>query len=155
MNQVPAHGSEYRYSPQLPRVVTPATRSTAPPRVPTRARNLSPRNLSEGDFWDMDSANNAIDLGNNHWANTPMMNAVLHPASGKEIQNKNIMQHPTMGPKYNTGFGNELGRLCKRIRDIQGTLTCFFVERSNIPKDHKITDGKLVCDYKPNKTEKE
>jgi hypothetical protein len=57
--------------------------------------------------------------------------------------------------KYKTGFGNELGRLCQGIKDIQGTNTRFFVELANIPKDHKITYGKLVCDYKPNKTEKE
>jgi hypothetical protein len=84
-----------------------------------------------------------------------MMNAVLHPASGKEMQYKYIMQHPTLGPKYKTGFGNELGRLCQGIRDIQGTNTCFFVELSNMPKDRKITYGKLVCDHKPNKTDKE
>jgi hypothetical protein len=65
------------------------------------------------------------------------------------------MQHPTLGPKYKTGFGNELGRFCQGIRDIQGTSTCFFVELSNIPKDQKITYGKLVCDHKPNKVEKE
>jgi hypothetical protein len=29
------------------------------------------------------NANNAIPLGNNHWTTKPMMNAVLHPASGK------------------------------------------------------------------------
>jgi hypothetical protein len=150
VNQVPAHVSEFRNSSQFMRVVTPATRSTAPPRVSTRARNLSPRNFSQGDFWDMGSANNAIALGNNHWTNVPMMNAVLHRASGKEIQFKDIMQHPTLGPKYKTGFGNELGRLCKGIRDIQGTNTCFFVELSNMPKDQKITYGKLVCDHKPN-----
>jgi hypothetical protein len=62
VNQVPAHFSELQNSPQLPRVVTPATRNAAPPRVPARARNLSPRNLSQGDFWDMGSANNVITL---------------------------------------------------------------------------------------------
>jgi hypothetical protein len=71
------------------------------------------------------------------------------------MQYKDIMQHPTLGPKYKTGFGNELGRLCQRIRDIQGTKTCFFVEFSNIPKDRKIIYGKLVCDHKPNKAKKE
>jgi hypothetical protein len=65
------------------------------------------------------------------------------------------MQHTTLGPKYRKDFGNELGRLCQGIKDIQGTNTCFFVELSNIPKDRKITYGKLVCDYKPNKTKKE
>jgi hypothetical protein len=84
-----------------------------------------------------------------------MMNTALHPASGKEMQYKGIMQHPTLGPKYKTGVGNELGHLCQGIRDIQCTNTCFFVELSNIPKDRKITHGKLVCDHKPNMTEKE
>jgi hypothetical protein len=102
------------------RVVTPATRIAAPQRVPARVHNLSPRNLSQGDFWDMDRASNAIPLGNNHWTNTPTINYVLHPASGKEMQYKDIMQHPTLGRKYKTGLGNELGRLCQGIRDIQG-----------------------------------
>jgi hypothetical protein len=84
-----------------------------------------------------------------------MMNGVLHPASGKEIQYKYIMLHPTLGPKYKTGFGNQIWPLCQGIRDNQGTNTCFFVELSNIPKDRKVTYGKLVCDHKPNKAEKE
>jgi hypothetical protein len=60
----------------------------------------------------MGSANNAIPLGNHHWTKTAMMNTVINPASGKEMQYKYIMQHPTLGPKYKTGFGNELGSLC-------------------------------------------
>jgi hypothetical protein len=52
-------------SPQPPRVVTPATRNAAPPRVPTGARQVSPRNLSQ-DFLDMVGANCAIVLGENH-----------------------------------------------------------------------------------------
>jgi hypothetical protein len=136
-------------------VVTPATRSAAPPMGPTRARNLSPRNLSQGDFWDMGITNNAITLANNHWTNATMMNAVIHMYSGKEMQYKDIMKHPKLGPKYKTGFGNELGRLCQVIRDIQGTNICFFVDLYNIPKYRKRTYGKLVCDNTPNKTEKE
>jgi hypothetical protein len=70
------------------------------------------------------------------------------------MQYIDIIQHPTLGSKYRSGFGNERGRLFKGIRDIHGTSTCFFVEMSNIPKDQKITYGKLVCDHKPNKAEK-
>jgi hypothetical protein len=83
----------------------------------------------------MGSDNNAIPLGDNHWTKTQMMNAVLHLASGKKMQYKDIMQHPTLGPKHKTGFGNELGHLCQGIRDIQGKNTCFFVELCNITKD--------------------
>jgi hypothetical protein len=60
----------------------------------------------------MGSANHSIAFGNNHWTDVPMMNAVLHPARGKEMQYKDIMKHPLLGPQYKKGFGNELGRLC-------------------------------------------
>jgi hypothetical protein len=52
-------------SPQPSRVVTPATRNAAPSRVPTGARQVSPRNLSQ-DFLDMGGANCAIYFGENH-----------------------------------------------------------------------------------------
>jgi hypothetical protein len=99
--------------PQLQRVVIPSTRSAAPLRVPTRERNLSIRNLSQGDFWDLGSANNAIVLGNNNLTNTPMMNAVIHPASGKEMQYKDIVQHPTLGLKYKQVLVMNLGAYVK------------------------------------------
>jgi hypothetical protein len=40
------------------------------------------------------------------------------------------------------------------IRDIPGTDTCFFIKLTNIP-NRQITYGKIVCDYKPHKKEKE
>jgi hypothetical protein len=46
VKQAPDNVIESQNSPQLPRVVTPEAKSAAPPRVPARARNLSPRNLS-------------------------------------------------------------------------------------------------------------
>jgi hypothetical protein len=120
-----------------------------------RARNLSPRNLSQGDFLDMGSANNAIAFGKNHWTNVPMMNAFLHPDTGKEMQYKDLMKKSTLGPLYQKGLGNELGRPFQGIQDIQGTNTCFFVDLTNIPKDRKITYAKLVCNHKLHKAEKE
>jgi hypothetical protein len=84
-----------------------------------------------------------------------MMNAVLHTETGREMQYKDIMKHPLLGPRYKKGFENELGRLCQGIRDIKGINTCFFVELKNIPKDRMISYGKLVCDHKPNKAEQE
>jgi hypothetical protein len=56
-------------NPNVPlplRVVTPRTLRNSPPRVPTGARRLSPRNLSQDDFCGMDTAHMAIALGNNH-----------------------------------------------------------------------------------------
>jgi hypothetical protein len=84
----PAHVIETRASSQLPRVFIPETRIAAPPRVPARARNLSPRKVSQGDFWDMGSANNAIPFSNNHWKKTPMMNTVLIRPQGRKCITK-------------------------------------------------------------------
>jgi hypothetical protein len=80
----------------------------------------------------MGSATNAIALGNNHWTTVSMMNAVLNTATGKEMQNKDIMKHPTLGPQYKKVLGNECGRLCQGSGGIHGTNTCFFVELTNI-----------------------
>jgi hypothetical protein len=100
----------------------------------------------------MGSAHHAMDSAN---PNVPIMNThVRHPDTGKEMQYKDLMKNPTLGLQYKKGLCNESGRLCQEIRDIQVTSTCFFVELTNIPKDHKIKYGKLVCDYKQKKTEK-
>jgi hypothetical protein len=40
------------------------------------------------------------------------------------------------------------------LYDVAGNNTTFFVDLTSIPKDRKITYGKLVCDFKPSKTEK-
>jgi hypothetical protein len=79
----PANVIESQNSPQLLRVVTPVVRSTTHPRVPARARNLSPINLSQDNFLDMGNVNQAILLGTTHWTNMPMANSVVHPITGK------------------------------------------------------------------------
>jgi hypothetical protein len=66
-----------------------------------------------------------------------------------------LMKDPRLQPLCTRGFGNEYGCLFQGIRDIPGTDTCFFIELKNIPKDRKITYGKIVCDYKPHNQEKE
>jgi hypothetical protein len=139
----------------LPRVVTPMTSRPAPPRVPTRSQNLSPRNLSQDNFWDMETANMTIALGNHHWSQQHHANAVVHPVTGKEMLYTALMKDPSLQPLWKQGFGNEVGHLFQGICDIPGTDTCFFVDLTNIPKDRNITCGKIVCDYKPHKKEKE
>jgi hypothetical protein len=72
-------------APLLPRVVTPMTSQPVPPRMPMRSQNLSPRNLFQDDFCDMDTANMAITLGNHHWYQQQHANTVVHPFTGKEM----------------------------------------------------------------------
>jgi hypothetical protein len=66
-----------------------------------------------------------------------------------------LMKDPRLQPLSKRGFGNGCGRLFQGIQDIPGTDTCLFIKLTNILKDINITYGKIVCDYKPHKKEKE
>jgi hypothetical protein len=103
----------------------------------------------------METANMAFYLGTQNSSQQNCANAVFHPVTGKEMEYTALMKDPYLQPLWIRGFGNKAGRLFQGIRDIPGTDTCFFVELTNIPKDRKITYGKIVCDYKPHKKEKE
>jgi hypothetical protein len=154
-SQIPISVNTARITPLLLRVATPMTGQGASPRVPARTQNLSPRNLSQEDLWNMETANQAIALGANHWTKQYFSHAVLHPVTGKQMEYMALMKDPDLQPLWKRGFSNEAGRLFQGIRDILGTNTCFFVKLKNIPKDRQITYGKIVCDNKPHKKEKE
>jgi hypothetical protein len=130
------------------------TGQEASPRVPARTKNLSPRNLSQDGFWNMETANMSIALGVNHWSQQHFFNSVIHTLSGKQMEYMALMKDPDLQPLCKRGFSNEAGRLFQSMRDIPGKNTCLFVEIKNIPKDRKITYEKIVCDYKPHKKEK-
>jgi hypothetical protein len=97
----------------------------------------------------------AISLGDNHWSQQHQANAVIHPITGKEMEYMALMKDPRLQPLWTRGFGNECGCLFQGIWDIAGTDTCFFIKITYIPKDRNITYGKILCDYKPHKKEKE
>jgi hypothetical protein len=153
-SQISIHTKTTSKMPLLMRVVTPMTGQAASPRVPARTQNLSPRNLSQDDFWNMETANMAINFGTNHFPQQHFDNAVVHPVTGKQMEYMALMHDPDLQPLWDPGFTNEAGRLFQGIRDIPGINTCFFVELKNIPKDSRIAYGKIVCDYKPHKKEK-
>jgi hypothetical protein len=91
-------------APLPPRVVTPRMLNPSPPRVPTRSHNLSPRNLSQDNFCGMDIAHMAIALGNNHWYQQHLANAVIHPITGKEMEYMALMKDPRLQPLWTRGF---------------------------------------------------
>jgi hypothetical protein len=97
-----------------------------------------PRDLNTG-IWRIN-----LKHTNNHTTNTI-----------ENMEYSALVKDPRLQPLWTRGFGNECGRLFQGIRDIPGTDTCSFVELKNIPNDRKITYGKIVCDYKPHKKEKE
>jgi hypothetical protein len=85
ISQTTIHTQDIANAPLPRRVVTPRTLNPSPPRVPTRSQRLSPRNLSQNDFFGMDTAHMAVALGNNHWSQQHLANAVIHPVTGKEM----------------------------------------------------------------------
>jgi hypothetical protein len=154
-SQTTIHAREITNAPLLPRVVTPMMSQPSPPRVKRRSQNLAPRNLSQDDFCGMDTAHMAIALGNHHWSQEHQANAVVQPITGKEMEYMALMKDPRLQPLWTRGFSNKVGRLFQGIRDIPGTDTCLFIKLTNILKDRKITYGKILCDCKPHKKEKE
>jgi hypothetical protein len=153
-SQRPVNVSTARNTPSLPRVVTPMTGHAAYPRVPARTPNLSTRNLPQDDFWNTESAKQAIALGTNYWTNQHFTSAVVHQVTGKEMEYMALMKDPDLQPLWKIGVGNEMGQLFQSIRDIQGTTTCVCVELKKIQNDRQITYRKIVCDYKAHKKEK-
>jgi hypothetical protein len=146
-SQTTIHTQDFPNVPLPPRVVTTRTLRS----VPSGFQQLSPRNLSQDDFSEMDSAHMAIALGNHHWSQQHQANAVIHPVTGREMEYSALMKDPRLQLLWTRGFGNECGCLFQGIRDIPGSNTCFFITLKNIPHDRKITYGKIVCDYKPHK----
>jgi hypothetical protein len=133
-SQTTIHTQDIPDVPLPPRVITPRTLRESPPRVPPGSQRLSPRNLSQDDFYGMDSAHMAVALGNNYWSQRHQANAGIHPVTGKEMEYSALMKDPRLQPLLTRGFGNECGRLFQGIRDIPGTDTCFFID---LKKDSK------------------
>ena len=52
-------------------------------------------------------------------------------------------------------FASELGQLAKGIKKVKGTNAVMFIPKSKVPKDKKVTNGKIFCEMKPEKEEKE
>jgi hypothetical protein len=126
-----------QYTPNAPlprRVVTPWTLRQSTRRVPTGSQQLSPRNLSQDDFCEMDIAHMSIALGKNQWSQRHHANAVIHPVTGKEMEYSALMKDPRLQPLWPRGFGNKCGRLFQGIRDIPGTDTCFFIDLKKHPE---------------------
>jgi hypothetical protein len=126
-SQIPILTTTTSNTPLLPRVVTPMTGRAASPRVLAQTQNISPRNLSQDDFWSMETSNMYIALVPNNWCHQHSTNAVVHQVTGKQMEYVALMNDPDLQPLCKRDFSNEAGCLLQGIRDIPGTNTCFFV----------------------------
>lgn len=67
-------------------------------------------------------------------------------------------RHLVLGPDKDTRiktFANNMGRLAQGVgtRIPSGTDTIFFIEKSAVPEDRKVTYGRLVSFIRPTKAE--
>jgi hypothetical protein len=99
-SQTTIHTQDIPNVPLPPRVVTPRTLRESTPRVATGSQRLSPRNLSQDDFYGMDSAHMAIARGNNHWSQRHQTKSVIHPVTGKEMEYTALMKDPSLQPLW-------------------------------------------------------
>ena len=63
-------------------------------------------------------------------------------------------RHMIRGPErkiWEIYFANELGQLAQGIREVKETNRVMFIPKSKVPKDKKVTYGKIVCEVKPEK----
>jgi hypothetical protein len=82
-SQTTIHTQDTTNAQVPPRVVTSRPLRLSPPRVSTRSRRLSPRNLSQHDFCSMDTAHMVIALGDNHWSHQTKQTPSSTPSQGK------------------------------------------------------------------------
>ena len=54
---------------------------------------------------------------------------------------------------WKKGLCNELGRLAQGYKDIKGCNTFFFIPKSRVPRNKKVTYARLVCAIWPQKIE--
>jgi len=86
-------------------------------------------------------------------AATAQCHAVFDPDSGRNLEYRQLIQHPKLKAKWLHSAANEFGRLAQGIRDIPGTNTIAFIPREAVPKHKKVTYGKFVTDIRPQKEE--
>lgn len=91
------------------------------------------------------------------WTNfIHVANAVVHPETGQPMEYRELIRHPTTTADWMISSANEFGRLAQGVRDIPGTDTIFFIQRHEIPEDRQgnVTYLRFVCDYRPQKSER-
>jgi hypothetical protein len=91
----------------------------------------------------METANQAISLGANHWTQQHSSHALVHPVKGKQMEYMALMKDPHLQPLWKRGFSNEAGPLFQGIRDIPGTNTYFFVKLKTYQRTDKSQMAKF------------
>jgi hypothetical protein len=82
--------------------------------------------------------------------------AVLDPATGKQLNYRQLLRHPKFKAAWNLSAADEFGRLAQGVGTrIKGTNTIHFIHESDIPLKRKkdVTYGSFVCTERPEKAD--
>ena len=79
------------------------------------------------------------------------INAILDETTGKTLEYKQLRQMKKYKSVWEKSFTKELDQLAQGKCGFEGTDTIFFIRRKNIPPKRKITYGRIVVDYRPQK----
>ena len=81
-------------------------------------------------------------------------NVVIDPARGQVLRYRNLIRGPD-DATWVKALANDLGRLAQGVgtRMPTGTNTVFFVAKSSIPHEHKVTYAQMVATIRPTMTQ--
>ena len=77
-------------------------------------------------------------------------NAVTHQISGVDQEYRHLFKG-SYKKIWEISFANELGQLDQVIRMVKGKNTVILITKAQVPKDKKLTYGKIVCKAKQEK----
>jgi len=120
--------------------------STSPP-VPTHPYSLR-KNRRPNPKYANGYANACLTISKNE-----MCNAVMDADSGKMLEFRHLIKkYPEI---WSTSMANEFGRLMEGVgkRMPTGSKTMRFIPRTDIPSGKTVTYARIVCDYRPLKSE--
>ena len=157
MNTPPAPRVEKQPTPPAPRVEEPPSpppqpqTSRVPHQYPLRSRTTT-----------VTSDQPRYPLRSRSWGHRALAaflhqaNPVFNPKTGKEMEYRHLIQDPEYKWVWTKSFANELGRLAQGVGNrIEGTNTITFIAYTDVPDDRVCTYGRIVCELRPQKEEKE
>ena len=86
-----------------------------------------------------------------------MANAIVDEENGRAMKYRDLIKNSKYMDDWKHSFSNEIGQLAQGLkRGINRTSTILFVMHDKILEDRKrdATYGRIVCDYRPQKEEK-
>ena len=86
---------------------------------------------------------------------TQVRRAIIDPVTGNSLEYRDLIKNEKTRTTWNTSFANELGRLANGLKNrIKGTNIIKFIPKAkNLPSGKTVTYGRIVVDYRPQKSE--